>query len=116
MRDAEADISIYKVYERHCVVLCVEPGKYHLGAHEMRARDGYRTWFGDVEIKRRYVSAHLMPVCVHPELLADVSDALRKRMQGKSCFNFSSTDATLSRQLRLLADAGFRRFRADGRL
>ena len=45
-------------------------------------------FFGAVQIRKSYVAYHLYPVYTHPELLDDVSDSLKKRMQGKSCFNF----------------------------
>lgn len=48
--------------------------------------------FGAVQVKKNYTSFHLFPVYVHPELVEDISDDLRKRMQGKSCFNFKSLD------------------------
>ena len=41
------------------------------------------------------VAFHLMPVYSHPELLDTLSVALKKRMQGKSCFNFSRIDENL---------------------
>ena len=43
-----------------------------------------------VQIKKNYVSYHLMPVYMHPELLEGISPPLKKRMQGKSCFNFTN--------------------------
>lgn len=64
-------------------------------------------WFGAVQLRKNYVSYHLMPVYVNPGLLEDVSPALRKRMQGKSCFNFASSDASLFRELAELTEAGF---------
>jgi hypothetical protein len=48
------------------------------------------------------VAFHLMPVYAKPELLHGISPELKKRMQGKSCFNFSSTDETLLRELEAL--------------
>ncbi len=48
--------------------------------------------FGVVQVKKNYTSFHLFPVYTHPDLLKDVSDELRKRMQGKSCFNFKKAD------------------------
>jgi hypothetical protein len=33
-----------------------------------------------------------MPVYYFPDLLHDISPALKRRMQGKSCFNFASID------------------------
>ena len=40
-----------------------------------------------------------MPVYEHPGLLADTSQALRSRMQGKSCFNFTAVDRALFEEL-----------------
>ncbi|QMW22757.1 hypothetical protein [Sandaracinobacteroides saxicola] len=107
------------LFERHarsCVVTADSPTAYYLGTHEVRAKDGYRTSFGGVEIKKNYVSAHVIPVYVHPDMLAPLSAALVKRMQGKSCFNFAKVDAPLFAELGALIDAGAARFRADGRL
>jgi hypothetical protein len=42
---------------------------------------------------KRYVSYYLMPFYAFPEMLEDASPQLRRRMQGKSCFNFSHVDA-----------------------
>lgn len=121
MSDDLGDIfdRIRPMFERHeprCVVGVDEPGRYFLGTHEVRAKDGYRTAFGGVEVKKNYVSAHLLPVYVHPDLLDGVSDALRKRMQGKSCFNFKRADEELFAELGRLIDAGAERFAADGRI
>ncbi len=107
---------IYAAYARDCHIVRDEPGHYYLGSHEVRAKDGYRTGFGGVEIRKNYVSAHLMPVYTNPELLESISDGLRKRMQGKSCFNFKKHDAILFDELEKLVATGIRQFRADGRL
>ena len=112
----EALKPIYSVHAPTCVVLFDEPGKYYLGTHEVRVRDGYRTWFGGVEIKKNYVSAHLMPVYAHPEMLDDLSPILRKRMQGKSCFNFARPDPELFKELALLTKAGYDFYRKEGYL
>lgn len=71
-------------------------------------------FFGAVQIKKNYVSYHLFPVYVFPELLASISPELRKRMQGKSCFNFTTVDEGLIKELADLTDAGVRRFEAAG--
>ena len=47
-------------------------------------------WFGAVRIGKAYVSYHLMPLYMNPTLTGTISTALRKRMQGKSCFNFKT--------------------------
>lgn len=60
---------------------------------------GKPRFFGAVQVKRAYVSYHLMPVYEDPGLLAGTSDALRKRMQGKSCFNFKTLEPALFAEL-----------------
>ena len=55
---------------------------------------------------KRYVSFYLMPVYASPELDAAVSPALRRRKQGKSCFNFTNVDETLFAELDALAGRG----------
>jgi hypothetical protein len=61
---------------------------------------------------KRYVSFYLMPVYASPELAASLSPALRKRMQGKSCFNFASVDEELLGELDSLAARSIPGFRA----
>ncbi len=71
-------------------------------------------FFGAVQIKKSYVSFHLMPVYVKPELLAGVSPALKGRMQGKSCFNFTEIDKVLFKELAVLSKAGFASYKEQG--
>ena len=71
-------------------------------------------FFGAVQINKNYVSYHLMPIYVNPNLLEPVSLELRKHMQGKSCFNFKSPDASLFKELSALTDAGFKDFKTRG--
>ena len=71
-------------------------------------------YFGAVQLKKNYVSFHLMPVYVQPALVKDISPALRKRMQGKSCFNFSRVDKSLFNELSLLTEAAFASYKEQG--
>jgi hypothetical protein len=107
--------AIYARYEPHCLVTADEPGRSYLATRELREKDGYRTAFGGVEIKKRYVSAHLMPFYACPDLLDGVSDALWRRMQGKSCFNFVRLDPSLFAEFDELVARGFVRFEREGR-
>jgi hypothetical protein len=63
-------------------------------------------------IGKRYVSYYLMPVYASPELLATMSPELRKRMQGKACFNFTKVDEPLFAELDALTARGIPAFRA----
>lgn len=75
---------------------------------------GKDVWFGAVRQGKRYVSYHLMPVYVFPDLLENLSAELKKHMQGKSCFNFTREDETLFEELAGLTQKGYERFRAAG--
>ncbi len=108
--------ALFNVHAHKCVVLYDEPMRYYLGTHEVRQKDGYPTDFGGVEIKKAYVSVHLMPVYVHPEILECLSPELKKRMQGKSCFNFKKHDPLLFDELADLIRIGVSRFEQDGRI
>jgi hypothetical protein len=66
--------------------------------------------FGGVRTGKAYVSFHLMSVYASPDLLKSMSPELRKRMQGKSCFNFKEVDEKLFKELKQLTKAGAARF------
>jgi hypothetical protein len=70
-------------------------------------------FFGSVQIKKNYVSFYLMPVYMFPELLDGISERLSKRMQGKSCFNFTAIDTEAMDELAALAEKGFQRFQQE---
>jgi len=71
-------------------------------------------WFGAVQIKKNYVSYHLMPVYLNPALLEGISSELKKRMQGKSCFNFRTPDHELFEELAALTESGYSDYKRRG--
>jgi hypothetical protein len=70
-------------------------------------------FFGAAQIMKNYVSYHLMPVYMFPDLLDDAPDLLKKRMQGKSCFNFRTLDREQSEALRALTERGYERLKSE---
>jgi hypothetical protein len=78
------------------------------------ATNGSTMYFGGVRLGKKYVSYHLFPVYVAPKLLEGVSPALKKRMQGKSCFNFEAVDDALFEELAQLTQKGFETFEQRG--
>jgi len=70
-------------------------------------------FFGAAQIKKNYVSFYLMPVYMFPDLLKDISPALKKRMQGKSCFNFKKVEPDLFKELDDLTRKGIERFKKE---
>lgn len=70
-------------------------------------------FFGAVQIAKNYVSFHLFPVYMYPDLLDEASEELKDRMQGKSCFAFRSPEPALFRELAALTKAGLARMKAE---
>ena len=66
--------------------------------------------FGGVRLGKNYVSFYLMSVYACPDLLKSMSPELKKRLQGKSCFNFKEVDEKLFKELAKLTKAGAARF------
>ena len=71
------------------------------------------TWFGAVRRGKRYVSIYLMPVYVEPSLLDGASEGLRRRQQGKSCFNFAKVDEPLIGELEAILRRGYEQTAGD---
>jgi hypothetical protein len=71
------------------------------------------TWFAATRLGKRYVSYYLMPVYALPELTDAISPTLRKRRQGKSCFNLATVDEALLAELAQLTADGFARTVGD---
>ena len=70
--------------------------------------------FAGVKQQKRYVSFYLMPAYSEPEVAASISPELRRRMQGKSCFNFTSIDEGLFDELADLTERGREAYAAKG--
>jgi hypothetical protein len=70
-------------------------------------------FFASAQIKKNYVSFYLMPVYMYPELLKDVSPGLKKRMQGKSCFNFKKVEPDLFKELGALTSRGAEKYKKE---
>ena len=98
---------VLKPYERSFDVVADEPGRYYLASKTAKTRSGAAIWFGGVEIRKSYVSFHLIPVYAAPRLLKDASPSLVKRMQGKSCFNFAAIDPAHVAELTAITKKGF---------
>jgi hypothetical protein len=88
-----------------------KPGNYVLIGPPTETSRGRDVWFAAVQTRKNYVSFHLMPVYGSADLRAEMSEALKKRMQGKACFNFTRPDPALFRELAQLTDRGYKLFR-----
>ncbi len=96
-------------YEKRLFVKTDKPDYYYLET-KSRSWQGERMFFGAVRTGKAYVSFYLMPLYSYPELLKGLPSELKKRQQGKSCFNFTSVDREAIGQLRDLVAAGFKKF------
>jgi len=103
--------AILKPYAAKMIVAIDEPGEYQLSSATLKDRIGRPLYVAAVQIKKNYVSFHFMPIYADASLLKEVSPALRKRMQGKSCFNFTAVDPAHFDELSALTKKGFERFK-----
>jgi hypothetical protein len=83
-----------------------------LGAATEKYPDGVA--FAGVQLGKRYVSYHLMCTYLAPVLIETMSPQLRKRMQGKSCFNFTRVDEALFDELSAITARGRELYAARG--
>ena len=104
--------SILKSYEQHLVVKTGPGGDYYLETRHLM-KNKQPLFFASTKIQKNYVSFYLMPVYACPDLLDDISPELRKRMQGKSCFNFTKLDPAILEELRVLTEKGYQSFIAE---
>jgi hypothetical protein len=69
-------------------------------------------FFAFVKPGASYVSLYLKPVYTWPDLLHDISPALRKRLQGsRTAFSFAVLDEPLLIELETLVERAFLRYR-----
>ena len=111
---AEALAALLRPYADRLDVVNDSAAGYYLQTKKPAYRKG-PLMFAAVRIGKAYVSYHLVPIYMNEPLKATISPALRKRMQGKACFNFKALpDPALLDELRTLTEAGFRSFEAAG--
>ncbi len=101
---------ILQKYEKNLTVKADTATNYYLDAGYSE-RFKHIIFFGAVTIKKNYVSFYLMPVYAFPDLLKGISPALKKRMQGKSCFNFTTIEDDMQVELDALTEKGVARYK-----
>jgi len=97
--------AIFKPYEKKMVVVQDTNSAYMLNTRHMMTNK-QPLYFGGVRLGKAYVSFYLMSVYVSAAEVKGMSPELKKRMQGKSCFNFKTVDEELFRELAALTKAG----------
>jgi hypothetical protein len=109
---AEVFSALRAILQRHAGKLVVSedsPTRYCLegGLHPKHKTPMAVAW---VEIGKSYVSFHHMGVYTRPDKLKGISKTLKARMQGKSCFNFTTIDEPLFAELDELTVRAFEAF------
>jgi hypothetical protein len=99
----------------------LEPYRDRLEASSIYGVDSLRRpgakahdFFAGVKVNKDRVSYFLKPIYTYPDLLDGASPGLRKRMQGKSCFNFARVDESMFAELAQLTERCFRAYEAGG--
>ena len=80
-------------YEKRLSVKSYSPSEYAVltkSASPFPQHKGEPLYFGGVRLGKAYVSFHLMALYMCPEMQKRITPALKKRMQGKTCFNFKT--------------------------
>ena len=99
-------------YAKRLSVKADTPAEYTLlttSASPFPQHKGQPLYFGSVRLGKAYVSFHLVPVYMCPELSKSITPALKKRMQGKACFNFKTNpEPELIADLQRLTSAGIK--------
>ena len=102
---------ILAAHSKRLIVIVDRPGDYQVASPTMQDRIGRPLAVGAVQTRKNYVSYHFMPVYALPGLLKSVSPELKKRMQGKSCFNFTTVDPDQLKELGELTRTGIAEYR-----
>jgi hypothetical protein len=92
---------------RYCLEAPVGPATLQLWRGKLKSRTIPVAW---VEVGKSYVSFHLMPVYANAQLSKEIPKALKARMQGKSCFNFTTLDDVPFDELDRLTTRGLAAF------
>jgi len=104
---------ILEPYAKYMVVKHDGPGIYYLESAPV-PKYGTEVFFGAVQMQKRQVSFHLLPVHVFPEMLETISPALKRRLRGTSRFAFTTIDAATLRELTALTKRGYQGYRRGG--
>lgn len=96
---------------KRLVVTVDKPGDYQVASPTMKDRIGRPLYVAGVKTGKNYVSYHLLPVYMKPELLKSVPPSLKKRMQGKACFNFTTVEREQLKELAAITKTGIAAFR-----
>lgn len=107
--------ALRRLLEGHLGYLAVQtdkPGNYHLEAPSILHRKK-PLYFAGVRTQKNYVSFHLLYLYFNPTANKALSPALKKRMQGKACSNFSAVDEDCFAELGRLIGDGLKIYKSE---
>jgi hypothetical protein len=96
--------AILAPYESRLAVVHDTPDNYYLDTHTIGPNQR-PIMFAAVRVGKNYVSYYFMPIYGAEQ--RGISPALKKRMQGKACFNFTEVDKPLLKELKALTKQGY---------
>jgi hypothetical protein len=103
--------AILEPHAKRLTVTVDDPGHFELASPTMTDRAGRPLFCAAVQINKNYVSYHLMPVYANTALRNSLSPALKKRMQGKACFNFTTVEPGQLKELAAVTKKGIAGFK-----
>ncbi len=89
-----------------------KPGNYHLEDPSILHRRK-PLYFAGVRTGKNYVSFHLLYLYFNPAAIKAIPPALKKRMQGKACFNFTAVDKDCFAELGQLIADGLKIYKSE---
>ncbi|MBC7926101.1 MAG: hypothetical protein H7039_10645 [Bryobacteraceae bacterium] len=110
----DALVGLLRPLESRLAVKADEPGNYMTETRAPSYR-GKPMMFASVASKS-YVAFHFFPVYLWPEMLDAISPELRRKMQGKTCWNFRRVEPELFSELQRLVQDGLQRYETAGYL
>jgi hypothetical protein len=99
-------------HAKNLLVQVDKPGDYQVSSPAKSDRTGRPLFVAAVQTRKNYISFHLMPVYMCPELVKTLSPALKKRMQGKACFNFTTIEPAQVKELSALTKRSIARMKS----
>jgi hypothetical protein len=97
--------AILQPYAPRMVVVKDDKTWYYLDT-KLIGKNKRPVMFAATRVGKAYVSFYLMCVYCDPKWVAEMSPALKRRMQGKACFNFTGLDESLFAELEALTKTG----------
>jgi hypothetical protein len=96
--------------KKYCLEAAIGPATLQSWGGKVRRPAIPVAW---VEAGKSYVSYHLMGIAI-PVVQSGMSKALKTRMQGKTCFNFTVNEPALFAELDALTGASIAAFKRAG--